>query len=647
MMERIRELGHRLRAALVGTKHVRPARYAAPLYLAGVVAIVLLGFAGWARMADKPSAGPAMASALRVLPDHKLAFTRALDITWEREMRFADAPLRDRLNLATPELPPALCLPPGAGAEPDAEVHRRLTADLESALQRREDRPGEAHDALRKLFNAPVPAGELGRVLHAYNQARARLALGDTARAVQQLIPLFASDTSRTSRDSLAERWPEVAYNARILAGIAAYPANDSQAVVQFRGAVRTLQRLSPYGNDLQSTYHSFPISLAAYACGPGRDPNTGSMEAWVGLVAAYRGAESYRHPGLGRELRRQPGEEGATDRMVPLLSHARKVAEGAKSPIPVKDLWAASNLQLIYHYNSLDPDPRLELARAIMLLEVAADPEWTRAVAAHGRFDPCRATDGLTAEFGRGAGLNGGSAAATDSLRAAVALLANARLRACGGIPPRSIPTALRSEFILLGAGLLGDSVGPRAEMRRLTLIETTGHEPDGAMAALAQAQALERGTRRWRFLGGTRRDTTHQFLRSWREAVFSEVTDSVRARYTSDQLTADQASLLPDVMLTTARLSGQRPSVVYSAREVEQAVRRQGVPFSRLYYVRFASASYPEFLGLAMVLLVVLSTVIATSVHLTLWRSRMLLRTNFYLADARDDLPFGDDAD
>jgi hypothetical protein len=611
------------------------------VYAVALVAIAWFGIRSWRQVLHTPPAGPTMARAMDLLAMPKLGFRPALDVTWEREMRFAASLPRTRLNLLVPRVPAALCPPVAVGAA--ATMQRSLTTELETALEARASDPQAARAALEALRGAR-PDGRLGEVLRDYNLARAHLILGDTATAARLLLPHFADDTS-SRRDALADEVPILGYHARLLAGISLYPLRDSLAVSQFRGAVRALQRLAPGeyvgGSRRQATYHAFTAPLGAYACGGDPGPGTGSMEAWVGLVRAYRQAEGYRDTyNLPGELERTRGAEYPSDPLVPLLRHGRRVAVGGSSPIPESYFWAASNLQRIYDYNRLDPDPRLELARAELLLIVAADSQWTAAVAAAAPFDRCRVVDGLAAEFGRSAPVTQ-TPVATDSMRAAVALLANARRAGCAQAGEREIDAPLRSEFLVLGAGLLGDSVAARAEAWRRSLEggdSTRAGGEGGSAAVLAEAERLTArlapGRMKRLFPGA---DTAYRFLHRWRSAVFGEVADSLRARAASGGLANAATDSLPDVLLAAARLSG-RPGVVDPAE-----LRRRGAPIPLTYLARVTAANHPVVMAAAVVAITLSLLALATWTHLAVWRRRLLLSTRLYLDDRPTELPFG----
>ncbi|MFL5384015.1 MAG: hypothetical protein ACJ8GN_15950 [Longimicrobiaceae bacterium] len=642
---RVRHRLTRLKAALIGTPSIRPGRAALVAYLAVFLGIVYLGWAGVVRVFRTPPAGASMARAMALIPGGKLSFREALDVTWEREMRVAETLPRTRLNLLVPRTPAALCPPVESAAE--AEAQRSLTTELETALERRNDDPQAARAALEALRNAPPHGSRAASVLHSYNMARAHLILGDTATAARLLLPYFADDTVRARRDALADEAPVLAYHARLLAGIASYPQADSVAVVQFRGAVRTLQRLAPpayAGTGREGTYHAFAVPLGSYACGTEPD-STASMEAWVGLVRAYRQAERFNDTyNLPAELERPRGGEYPSDPLVPLLRHGRRVAQGAPSPIPVNYFWAASNLQQIYDYNRLSPDPRLELARAELLLIVAGDPRWTAAVDSSSPFDRCRVADGLAAEFGRSAPV-AQAPTGSDSMRAAVALLANARLRGCEQAGKREIDAPLRSEFVLLGAGVLGDSVGARAERWRLSLQGNGAAAGDDSVTnELAEAEGLARRLRPGMLARLLQRgDTTSRFLARWRGAVFTEVIDSLRARSAGDQLADAGVEPLADALLAAARLSGRRPSAVYPAAELHAYARRHGSSLPLTYPARVAAANHPAPVAAAVVALAAAALVAATWLHLAAWRRTLLLDARLYLDDAPGHDPFG----
>jgi len=611
------------------------------VYAVALAAIAYFGIRSWRQVLHTPPAGPTMARAMDLLAASKLGYGPALDVTWQREMRFAASLPRTRLNLLVPRVPAALCPPVAVGAA--ATTQRTLTTELEAALEARASDPQAARAALDALRRAR-PQDRLGEVLHDYNLARAHLILNDTATAARLLLPHFADDTS-SRRDELADEVPILGYHARLLAGISLYPLRDSLAVGQFRGAVRALQRLAPEeyagGSRREATYHSFTAPLGDYACGGDPGQGTPSMEAWVGLVRAYRQAEGYHDTyNLGNELERTRGAEYPSDPLVPLLRHGRKVTEGGSTPIPESYFWAASNLQRIYDYNRLEPDPRLELARAELLLIVAADSQWTAAVAAAAPFDRCRVVDGLAAEFGRSAPVTQ-TPVTIDSMRAAVALLANARRAGCAHAGEREIDAPLRSEFLVLGAGLLGDSVAARAEAWRRSLQgedSLRGDGEGGSAAVLAEAERMAGRLspgRMKRFFPGA--DTAYRFLRRWRSAVFAEVADSLRARTASGGLANAATDSLPDVLLAVARLSG-RPEVVDPAE-----LRRRGAPIPLTYLARVTAANHPVVMAAAVVAITLTLLALATWTHLAVWRRRLLLSTRLYLDDRPTELPFG----
>ena len=127
------------------------------------------------------------------------------------------------------------------------------------------------------------------------------------------------------------------------------------------------------------------------------------------------------------------------------------------------------------------------------------------------------------------------------------------------------------------------------------------------------------------------------HRFLYRWQNAVFGEVADSIVARAAAGGLSGDAADSIPDVLLAVARLSG-RPGMVDTGE-----LKRRGSRVQPIYLARVVAANYPASTASGVAILTLVLLVLATWIHFTVWRRRLLLSTRLYLDDRPTDLPFG----
>lgn len=630
---------HRLRSALFGSRHVRPSRRAAAAYLFALLAVVVTAGTTLRGAFGRPEPAAAMADALALFADRPFVLREALDATWSRELRWAASLPPGSADLLSPRLQPALCPAVSPAGEPQPLRDMVLMLDQALAGEAPATEPTEMMDSLRAVgWNR----GGLDGALVRYNLARAHLALGDTASAARVIAAVFPNDTVRALRDRLADHSAVLAYHSRMAAAIAVYPERDSQAIGHFRGAIRMLQLIAPpayAAEGRKSANYDFAIDPGPLACAESADLPR-SMEAWVGLVGAYRRADGYTdsRENLADELEREPGEESASDPLAPLLKHGRQMAAGSSSPIPHNFLRAASNLQRIHSYNSTRPDARLDLARTVLLLDLVGKAEWSRAVAGTSPFDGCAVVGRLARDMGRsGRTMAAADSTSTDSLRAAAALMTQGRLRACGaadGAPADDV----RSAWIRWGAPLLGDSVAARAEHWRLAL-RSPGDPAAQSRAALLQASSVERGLRfPWLPEFVPMGDTTHEFLQQWRRAVFAEVADSLGAGYDT-RLRVGNADRLPDILLAVNLHAGRSPAAGYDPERLESFLRTRGTEPTWSYRTRAMAANHPVLTVLAVVAAAVAVLALSTWVHLLHWRRSLLLESRFYASEAYEE--------
>lgn len=635
-----------LRRTFTGTRHLRPSLRSRTTFFTGVVAGLFLFTAVLQRsILHKPAPGRTLASALEYLPSNATPFRDALGVTWQREMALTGNLRNWRTAFLVARVPPALC-PAGSGsmyAGPDSERLRRLVNALDAALRSGNGRSEVTRQALANLDAARLAGGHpLAEFIQDYNLARGVLLIGDSAGAVRRLEPYFASSAANPLRDgSLDTEWSVLHFHARMVAGLAALGLRDSVAIYHFRGGIRMLEVLAPYSRSAlvgEASRAAFVVNPGAARCeGTVESALSNSMDAWAGLVAAYWQARGFVHTqALASELERLG--DNRTDPLYPLLRHGVQVAHGRPSPVPENILWAASNLQRVYAANLSNPDPRLEAARAVLLLDLVDNDTWMQAVSTTSRtVDPAEAVDRCTIlgrlahELEATSRMNAGNTSFADSLRAALAVNVHARRHGCEGVAEPN--DALRSDWIRLGTRLLGDSLSAHVEEWRLAMREGGEGSQRRVDETIRRSQALEAVlTPPVAVRLAARSDTTYRFVAHWRQALFAEVFDTLRARSTTNQLDSGERNRLPAVMLGLALHACDRPGECFTPANID-AVLGEQLPLA--LRVRYFTGNHPVLSILALVLLAAASLGVGVRWYFWTWRRRMFVYGRFYYSE------------
>lgn len=674
-----------------GGRRTRPGPVAVGTLSVALAAVAAGGIflPGWALRSTPPARTLALAtSVLREPP----ALDSALEVTWTWSVGGVAGLEQRWLSLVTPTLPPGICLPAGGrwdagggdsgpGRDPEGFAGPQASAELEAALRQldgavaRGGSPAELERRLGVLRNAghAAPDSRTGFVVR-YNLARGYAAAGDWAAAAEVLEPALSGwlalgrvpevDAGRAARAVADGRVDETlaldAVHGRYLAAAVAYRRGEARrAVTLFRRTINAFHYLLAVrreGSVGPEGHHQRVVAeLGTRRC-PGLPRGEGltSLDAYAGLVASYMADEGFRDPaGLPAEVARTRLQIDPGDPFGPVLEHARRTgARPDRTPVPENLLWAASNLQRVYHGNRLRPDPRLEVTRAVLLLRLTSDVAWTAALRDQGGADVCLMLSGLGEDLQRDAasvGPDGGSSLAVDSARAAVAVQTFARLqRECGDEAARRVAVDVRSAWIRLGGVWLTRGVGGLYEDIRVQ-VRTTMGEAGAPVPVLEQRlrplmrrvddhrSALRRGRVPPELPADLPVEPVGRFVDEWRRALWADVAEAlatlvrapaaegapVRAGQVRDLLTALESAVAH---------AGLRPGSVVPVRE-SAALASTGGPAAELAWrLRTVVRSAP---GIAMGVVggVVLALALALLlVHVSAWRYGLLVRRRFY---------------
>jgi hypothetical protein len=340
-------------------------------------------------------------------------------------------------------------------------------------------------------------------------------------------------------------------------------------------------------------------------------------------------------------------------------------------SPIPENLLWAASNLQRVYHHNRINPEPRLTVTRAVLLLHLTARREWVDAIAASGETDVCAMLAGIASGLERDASartLTRGPGTAADSAAAAAAIHTFARLdRECGPDPARALGNEVRSAWLRHGRAYLGSGLPGLYEEWRLAL--EAALRPSGATeraVAAAVAPVLARVEAHAGAFNGGRVPAelpasiapgrAARFVAAWRRAVFEDVANALadagsaaagperRAVAVAGagiggagaiQIPAGRTRHFLASLNSAVAHAGLRPSQVYAPGELARLARAGGGGDALAYRIRYHARSRPAATLLALGALSALAALVLYWVHVTWWRYRLLTRDRLYAAE------------
>jgi hypothetical protein len=645
--------------------------------VAGAVAFFL-----WATSSYDPPRTVASAAALLRRP---LRLQSALDTEWREPLAIAQRGGTWERLLAPP-IPPAICLP--SDAEPAAlnDAVRALDATLR--------RPQGAADIGRRIDElraaGPLPESGDAEVVLRYNLGRAHLAAGDFASAAEITEPLFermlardrlpvtsAAMAPRLIRDeSTSAATAATGFHARFLAGAIAYRRGEmAEAIKHFRLAINAVNYIATADSvAVEPATHYTRVVVPAPGDCADQDEWLTSLDAYAALVAAYMAAPDFTDPSrLPPEVRRTRLQIDPDDPFRPVLNHARAVAHRpSASPIPENLLWAASNLQRVYHYNRLRPDPRLAVTRAALLLHLTSNQGWIEAMAGSGDTDVCRMLTAVATQLEHDAAAR--TIARTpshpaDSAQAAVAVHTFSRIQTdCGRDHLPAVATDVRSAWLqngrALGAGLPG-----LYEEWRLTLeraLQSAGGAEDATARAVApvlarmheHAAAFTASRVPTDLSAAIDPDAGRRFVAAWRRAIFEDIANAL-----ADAASASVSPAVRTVSYSTAGVGGPhtveipagraqhflatlnsaiahaglRPSQVYAPAELQRLAGSGGRRALLEYRIQYFARSNRGAMLLVLTAFFGVAVLGLLAVHVTWWRYRLLVGDRFYAAEAR----------
>jgi len=691
----------RLARLITGTgRRVRPPTWsvAAVLIVVAGLAAAAFGAHRWATAVEPPATTLAAAG---VLLDRPLRLDAAREVAWRHALGEARAVPDAWRELLAPPLPPALCAAQpvavatelvGARIAPPAPSE---LAELDEAIRGVDDAIARGATAaeLEKRIQAlrdtgPYEARGRSEFIVRYNLARAYQAAGDLPAAAQLIEPVFDGylngDRVPVSNSGAAARLLErgridaataaEAFHARFLAGAIAYGRSEmATAIKHFRLGINAVNYLvaAESGPDAPAHYERVRVA-APGACRTGRArEELTSLDAYAGLVAAYMAAAEFRDPTrLAPELRRSRLEIDPGDPFQPVLRYARRPSR-ERSDIPENLLWAASNLQRVYHHNRLDPDARLEVTRAALLLRLTNTPDWTMALTRGGEGEVCGMLGAVAEQLLASAAARpvaGPAPGPVDSARAAAALLTYSRLAADEGCAAPAVPAEVKSVWLIEGGGGQRGPLAARFEARRAELEAVVRGAGDERVLAARAADVLEaaRADER-RFNDGRipadlpatlEATDAARLSRRWRFAVFEDVAVALASLAAPAGRTASAGGAvpLPAATIPAGRAAqyiaaldaaiihaGGRPSDYYASADLATLARANGLAGYTAYRVRYAARNDPGgaavLLGAAFLMLAALTVLL----HVGFWRYRLLTRSRLYAAEAarRDSWP------
>lgn len=659
---------------------VAPGRSALRVFGVVCAAIAVAGVWMGRSLLGRPSPADTIAAAYE-FAGRPIAFDLARDAAWRFAIEGGGGLVAQTDALLAPPLPPALCAA-GISALTDGEPeqtgaddpHGNMTAAELDRLIRRADRAIATRDrtALAAATEALQSAdGRLSgdeRLVARYAIARAMAAGDDLGAAARLLaaIPFTASaggnvptvsaaTAGRTARARGITRADVLtAFHFRYLAGLVAYGRGQPvEAVAHFRRALNAVNyRLADTGGGWRRGGHFERVAMGpgVLSCGGPAEGGLTSLDAYAGLVAAYMAAPGFRDPGgLAGEVRRRGWEIDRDDPLRPLLLHAQEVAgEHTRSPIPEHVFWASSNLQRVYHYNRLRPDPRLAVTRAVVTLRVLDDPIWVGTLGL-GDGERCgmlaEVADGLRRDggaMGRGKGL----LAHADSAWAAVAVHTFARLEAeCPEVKTSGLDGAVRGQLLGLAGGLLHSGLVARYEGWRRTLEDvgaSAAGDSAGRILDLAEGDArLFRGGRVPPDMSAAIDPATGAaFARAWHRAVFRDVAralvDQVENGTALSRIRARDAGSYLRTLNGAVSHAGLQPAQVYRPETLTLLTRSRGDFGAAFEHVRYRAGNAPRVAAGGVVLLTLALLGAAMLVFVNWWRFTLLTRTRLYGAEA-----------
>ncbi len=561
-------------------------------------------------------------------------------------------------DLLVPSLPPFLCT---AGLTSDMRTRPALDRAIgqaeSAAANGNRDRLQEAVETIENEIESL--SGTEERVAR-YAVARALGAGGDWAGAANHLkdveaeagdlLPIVpAPQALRATRSRDAQRAVVIlVFHSRYLAGVAArFRGRAVEAVEHFRHALNAVNYYMPSSRGFArgGHYNRIEILPEELSCPSSAQRSLTSLDAYAGLVAAYMAADSgeLSRPDkleLAEEVARGNGEMNAGDPLARLLEHAQGRGLPSGSPIPENIVWAASNLQRVYHYNRLNPDPALAAGRTVLTLRVLDEPAWMEAL----DLDPkkqCGMLSQVVAGLRRdGPDLIVRQARPTraDSAWAAVAVHAFARLEAaqCPDVPDEPLSDEMKGGLLDLAGELVHAGLVARYDGWRRQLED--GLEAAAAADILdrarAHARAFCRGGIPPELNAGIDAEAACDFVPQWRRAVFHDVAshlvEEVRSGDASSRIRSRDASAYVQTLEAAVSHAGLRPSALYRAEDLAPLMRAPGS--GRTELLRHHARNRPSATVAAVAVLTLAGLVLTVLLFVNWWRFVLVTRTDFY---------------
>jgi hypothetical protein len=673
----------RIRRVILGDgRWVRPRAAAVSLLVLALIGVFAAeaAFLRWATSSyDSARTIAAAGSALR----RPLRLSAALDVEWREALSAAASP-GEWERLLAPPVPPAIC--PFGTPVIEVLAHEAATmrlADAVRALELAIRRDASAEELGRRIADlravGAVQPNSAEEFIVRYNLARGYLVAHDHAGAAEVIEPVFDGFLSRHRQ---SESHAALAFHARFLTGSIAYRRGEVyEAIKHFRLAINAVNYLVAEDSAAIADAAHFrrtPIPPPA-DCGGSRNQGLTSLDAYAALVAAYMAAPAFTDPTrLQPEVRRTRLQIDPDDPFSPVLRHARDAAVRPRSsPIPENLLWAASNLQRVYHHNRLEPDPRLAVTRAVLLLRLTSDTAWVSALARSGDTDVCgmlAAVGGQLEADATARALSRAQPLPTDHAHAAVAIHTFSRLaRDCGRAHAPPLSHDVRSAWLRHSRADAGTALAGLYEEWRIALEDAlrpanaSEQAVAGAIAPVlhriaAHTSVFQAGRVPADLPASTQPARGRRFAAAWRRAVFEDIADALADAGSASSSPDVRTVALSNAGLGGGRLveipagraphflaslnsaiahAGLRPSQVYAHSELVRLARSGGTAAMLEYRVRYFVRSYPTAALVSLGGVFFLAAVVLLVLHVSWWRYRLLVSERLYAAESGQRSP------
>ena len=657
-------------------RHASPGRRARGVVVSACALILLAGCWGGWFLLSVPSRTATLNGAYEFL-EAPPRLQEALDVEWRLAVRdpgedfavWAD-------SILSPPMPPPLCvgrLASGASGRRvvstgggvsltvQASAVDRLVRSAERAVA--EGDRAALRNAVEGLREASYPlSGDIGAVAR-YALALASAAADDLAGAARLLetladtagLPMASSGSAAGLVRAGRFGRPQVvlAFQSRYLAGVVAHRRElPTEAIAHFRRALNAVNYAlaDPANANKRGHYERVVMPPGILSCSGADTGGLTSLDAYAGLVTAYLSASDFRDSSrLPGEVRRRAYEMDPTDPLAPLLAYAGKVARSPRdSAVGEHILWAGSNLQRVYHFNRIRPDPRLSLTRAAFILRALDEPEWMAAIGTDEEAR-CEILAQVADDFRLHGVVSGGPSdrfARADSALAAVAVNTFARLESCNDGDATLSDDLMRDRLLAFGGALLRSAIISRYDQWRRRLQEGSAGDEEHAARVLRQVASDERDFARGRapldMIGMIDPSVGETFVRDWVRGVFSDVAEQLKAQADDERARqrirqADAGRYLRTLEGAVAH-AGLRPSDLYRAEDMEFLVRSAGSAEGLRHGLRYRARSFPVVAAGLLTLLTSAGLALAGVTFVGWWRFNLLVRSDLYKEQQRE---------